>query len=177
MVVVKLVVYVLCDAVGFLVAYLLPDGPWTPYLPLMIAYHLFLIFLIVSLAVSDEQKIGLSMPIPMIVITHLAFLGALIGVVFGREYVPFFGFVRYALPALAPFEAQWLFEGKRKDRSTEERPLPAGTAEDYDQFLKYMREKDRRFMQPGRSVHDEFAAWSADRAKRRSAQETENKSA
>jgi hypothetical protein len=87
----------------------------------------------------------------MIVITHLAFLGALIGVVFGRQYVPFFGTVRYALPALAPFEAQWLFEGKRKDRSIEERPLPAGSAEGYDQFLKYMRQKDRRLMKPGRA--------------------------
>jgi hypothetical protein len=177
MYVVALVVYALCDLVGILVAFALPDGPWTPYVPVVVAYHLFLIFRIISLAIGGEQKIGLSMPIPMLILTHLAFLGGQIGVVFGREYIPLFSLLRYAVPALSAFEAKWLFEGKRKARVVEDKPLPPGSADDYNEFLQYLREKDRRFQKPGRSIHEEFEAWSADKAKRRAAEQTESETA
>lgn len=172
MAVIGLVVYALCDLVAFLLEKALPDAPWAPYVPLLVSYHLFLIFLLIALGMRGEQKIGISLGIPMTVISHLAFVGGLIGIVFGREYVPLFGLVRYVLPGLAPFEARWLFEGKRKERVIDQRPLPQGSAEDYDEFLQYMRQKDRRFQKPGRSIHDEFEAWNADRAKRRDTQET-----
>jgi hypothetical protein len=171
MAVVSVVLYVLASLAGYLVGKVMPDGPWAPYVPLMVAYHIVLFGLIAYLGISGEQKLGLSMPIVMTVITHIAFLGALIGVVMGRQYVPWFGLLRYVLPGIAPFEATWLFEGRQKTQSNAEiEPMPEGTNEDYNDFLVYMRQKDRRFARPGRSVNDEFVAWTADRAKRRAAE-------
>lgn len=163
-----LIVYILCDAVAALVAFVLPEGPWTPYVPLMVAYHLFLLYLVLATAFLGEEKVGISMSIPMTVITHAAFLGALIGVVMGRHYVPLFALVKYAVPGLAPFEAKWLFEGARKaQRAEEEPPLPAAPMEEYNEFLEYLRQKERKFLQPGRSIRKEFLAWQAHRKKQR----------
>jgi hypothetical protein len=61
MAVLGLLLYIVSDAVGFAVGYFLPVGPWTPYAPLLVAYHLFLIGLVVILGISEEQKIGISL--------------------------------------------------------------------------------------------------------------------
>ena len=175
MAIIGLLVYALSYGVGYAAGYFLPQGEWTPYVPLLVAYHLFLISLLVMLHIGEEQKVGMSMSLPMTAISHLAFLGALIGVVFMRQYVPFFGLVRYLLPGIAPFEAKWLFEGKRKVSAVPEPAhLPPGTTDDYTAFAEYMSGSNRRFARGGRGVHDEFVAWSADRAKRRAAEAAEH---
>lgn len=167
MFVLGLIVYVVCNVIGYLVGNLVPTGTWTPYVPLMVSYHLLLIFVLVYLWATDKQKIGFSVHPVMTVITHAAFLGALIGVVMGRHYVPFFSFVRYLVPSLAPFEAKWLFEGKSEQRAEpEHQSMPEGTLQDYDDFQQYLREKHRRFMKPGRSVREEYVVWMAHRGKR-----------
>lgn len=160
--VILLVAYVLCNLAGTMLGRVLPDSPWTPYVPLMVSYHLFLACLILKLGITGEQKIGLSLPLPMAVITHAAFLGALIGTVMGKQYFPLFGLLRYVIPGLAPFESKWLFERKGIPTSKEERqPMPEGTHEEYSDFLEYLRQKDRRFDLAGRSLNDEFVAWKA----------------
>jgi hypothetical protein len=169
-----LIAYVLCDLAAFAVGYFLPESPWTPYVSPLVAYHLFLACLLVYLWLDGEQKMGFSYSIPMTVITHLAFMGALIWVVMGREYIPQYGILRYGLGGLAFFEATWLFEGKKKAlQSVESGPLPEGSSDDYDLFVEYLRGKDRKFLKPGRSIHEEYEAWSADRAKRRMKEEKE----
>lgn len=174
MVIAGLIAYVFSYGVGYLAGYLLPQGPWTPYVPLLVAYHVFLASLLAAFAISGEQKVGLSMSFFMTAISHIAFVGALVGVVHMREYVPLFGLVRYLLPGLAPFEAKWLFEGQRKVQTeTGWKPMPSGSAEDYIDFTEYMKQKNRRFARAGRSVHDEFVAWNADRVKRRADEATE----
>jgi len=88
----------------------------------------------------------------------------------GREYIPLFGILRYFIPALAPFEADWLFSGGRKrnnlSAAPQTIPLPAGTADDYEEFLKYLAQKERAFSKPGRSVREEHVIWMADRARK-----------
>lgn len=170
MAIMALIVYALSAGVAYLAGLFLPQGPWTPYAPLLIFYHVFLILLLIVDGINGEQKIGISLSIPLTAISHFAFLGALIGVVFMREYVPFFGLVRYILPGMAPFEAKWLFEGKKTAHVTvEPSHLPPGSTEDYVAFAEYMKQKHRRFARAGRSLQDEFVAWSADRAKQRAA--------
>ena len=143
MAVLALVLFIVCDLVGFAVGYFLPLDPWTPYVSLLVSYHLFLICMIVILGKRNEQKIGVSFSIPMAVVIHIAFVGALIVVVFVREYVPWFSVVRYALPALAPFEAKWLFEGQRKEPTAPEPQRMHKTQDEYNEFLAYLHQKDR----------------------------------
>jgi hypothetical protein len=157
---------VLCTLIGYLIGHYLLQDALGVYASMLIAYHLLLAFLVV---IADREK-GMSLPIVSTILTHLACLALLVGVAMGREYIPLFGVIRYFIPALAPFEADWLFSGGRKKgegpAAREHIPLPAGTADDYDEFLKYLAQKKRPFSKPGRSVREEHVMWMADRARK-----------
>jgi hypothetical protein len=172
------IAYLLCTAAGYAAGYFLPESAASPYVPLLVSYHLFVLFLALRAAVTEEQKLGLSMPLPMATLSHLAFVGGMIGMVMGRHQVPMFGLLKYVVPGLAPFEVKWLFEGRKQGHmAAEPDPMPQGTMDEYDEFLAYMRDPKRRFQRTGRSVKDEFAAWREDRNKKRAAATAEATSA
>jgi hypothetical protein len=159
----KIVAFLLSTLLGFLIAHYLLHGTAAIYGSLLISYHLYLAFLIL---VSERGK-GLSLPIGSSIVTHLAFLALLIGIGMGRHYIPLFGLIRYFTPSLAPFEAEWLFSGgRKKKKAAKPEPMFAGTADDYEEFLQYLGQKQRRFSRPGRSIREEQVFWQADRAKR-----------
>jgi hypothetical protein len=60
----------------------------------------------------------------------------------------------------------WLFTGKKADTSDVADPASAGSAEDYEEFISYLRGKDRPFNKPGRTIKEEFKFWLADRNKK-----------
>jgi hypothetical protein len=164
-----IIVYVVCAAIGYALGQLLPESAATPYVPILVSYHFLLLYLIVYRDTTGEQKAGLSMPLPLAILTHLAFLGAVIGYVFGRHHMPLFGLVQYAVPSIAIFEAKWLFESNKPQHvSVEPANMPEGTHDDYAEFTAYLRGK-RTFQRAGRSVNEEFALWRAARDKRRHA--------
>jgi len=156
--------FLICTLIGYIVGHYLLDGVAAVFASLLISYHLFLVFLIII----HERETGLSLPLGMSAVTHAAFLAVLLGLGVGRHYIPFFGLIRYLTPSLAPFEADWLFSGgrKKKDAASTPAPIFAGTAEDYEQFLQYLGQKQRQFSRPGRTVQEEQVFWMADRAKR-----------
>jgi hypothetical protein len=161
---VKIAVYAFCTALGYLLAQALPDGPLAAYVPMLISYHLFLIFLVIS----SQKKSGLSLPILHAAVTHLAFLAVLIGCAYAREHVPFFSLVRMFIPSLAPFETKWLFEGKDGKPAAEADAKPvvsSATAEEYEEFRNYLSRGERRFRAVGVSVAEEFELWRTARAK------------
>ena len=159
----KFAAFLICTLTGYIVGHYLLDGVWAVYASLLISYHLFLTFLVIT----AERETGLSLPIGSSLLTHLAFLALLIGVGVGRQHIPLFGIIRYLTPTLAPFEAKWLFSGGRKRKTaTQPEPIFSGSAEDYEEFLRYLSQKQRRFSKPGRSVREEQVFWLADRSKR-----------
>jgi hypothetical protein len=165
---VKIAVYVFCTALGYWLAQALPDGPLAAYAPMLIAYHLFLAFLVFT----SQKKSGLSFPILHAVVTHLAFLALLVGCAYAREHIPFFSLVRMFIPSLAPFEAKWLFEGRDSKPAADAAAKPAvssATAEEYEEFRSYLSHGKRQFRAAGLSVADEFALWRAARVKPRAA--------
>jgi hypothetical protein len=58
-----------------------------------------------------------------------------------------------------------LLTGKKSDESDREETA-AGSAEDYEEFINYLRGRERTFSKPGRSIKEEFKFWQADRAKK-----------
>jgi hypothetical protein len=165
----RVVVYLLCTAVGFAAGSYLPASAATPYVPLFVSYHLFLQYLIFHTRVTGEQKAGLSMSPPLAVISHLCFVAVLIGLVLERQQVPLFGLLQYFVPCLAPFEVIWLFKRTKAPHiRVESANAPRGTTmDDYAEFLEYTRQGRRRFQRPGRSLNDEFALWYRHRNKKR----------
>ncbi len=161
------VLYVLCAGAGYLAGNYLPVSEATPYIPVVVSYHLFVLCLILHAGVTGQQKIGLSTSLPMAFLGHLCFVGAMIGMVLGRAQVPMFGLLQYVVPGLAPFEVKWLFErAKGPHVIVEPEIMPRGTHDDYAEFTEYLK-GDRKFLRAGSSVKQEFAIWLADRNKHR----------
>jgi hypothetical protein len=100
----KLVVFLICSGIGYLLGEYLP-APWASYVSILVSYHLFLAWLVFT----ADHEAGLSMPVLSTVLTHAACLAVLIGLAIGRRYIPFLGLVRIFVPGLAPFECNWLF--------------------------------------------------------------------
>ena len=82
------------------------------------------------------------------------------------------------MPALAPFEVNWLFtsenkreEGPSRKKKVEvipmEKLLDEATAQDHEEFLEYLRQPIRTFRKSGREIREEYAYWLADRAAKR----------
>jgi hypothetical protein len=159
----KGIVLILCSLIGYLVSRFIPDGPLAVYLPLLISYHLLLAFLVVT-SVQDK---GISLPIGSTVLTHIACLALLVVFAEARDHIPYFSIIRFFTPSIAMFEASWLFSGKaRSERAVVEADAPSGgTAEDYEDFILYLRQNERQFSKPGRSVKEEYKSWLAHRAK------------
>ncbi len=156
--------------VGFVIGHYLLAGAAAAYASILISYHLYLVLLV---AIAEHRK-ALSMSPIATIGTHLAFVAFLLGFAYARNHIPFFGLLSLFLPALAPFEANWLFSGESQKRPVpvEARPetpveVPAPAGEDYEAFQNYLRQQHREFRKPGRTVAAEFDFWLADRAKKK----------
>jgi hypothetical protein len=159
----KGIILILCGMIGYLLSRFIPDGPLAVYAPMMISYHLYLAFVVVT-TVQDK---GISLSIGSTLLTHFAFLVLLVVMVQAHDYIPYFWLARFFIPGLAPFEAAWLFSGKAKrGYAANDMDAPTGgTAEDYEDFILYMRQSERPFAKPGHSVKQEFKSWLAYRSK------------
>jgi hypothetical protein len=190
----RLAVFLVCSGIGYLLGHYLPE-PWASYVSILVSYHLFLAFLLIT----AEHEPGFSFPpIVSIVFTHAACLALLIGLAMGRRYVPILGLVRIFVPGLAPFECEWLFSAGKKKKVASESEIsskagakadgsaaagtsatvasspavsaePTYTFDDHDAWLRYLGQTNRPFRKPGLSVGDEFKLWHEARAQRRTA--------
>jgi len=158
----KSLVFLLCSAIGYFVGQYVPE-PFGAYLRILVPYHLFLLYLVFL----ENDKAGMSMPMGQTIVTHLACLALLVGIAMGRRYVPFFGLIGLFVPALAPFEAEWLFSGGAKKVEENTEPVvqvnAAETADEYAEFMKYMSGSKREFKRLGQSPKDEYNLWRAAR--------------
>lgn len=152
---------------------------WLPILIITVAYHVILVVLVIE----ADHKTGLSLSIPETIITHLACLAILLFLGTAARYVPLLDYIRYAMPALAPFERDWLFKARSKTKeknlsiSKEKAAQKAAavaaavaataTVDDYEEWLHYLAQPNRPPRKPGVSVQDEYKQWLLARAKSR----------
>ena len=118
------VVFVACSLIGYLIGHYFGAGAIAVYSSIMISYHLYLVFLVVT----SEKRTGLSLPIVQTILTHVACVGMVVLLAMGRHFIPFFGIVRLFIPAIAPFEADWLFSGGKKKVMLAIDPAPDAVA-------------------------------------------------
>ena len=176
----KSIVFLICAGIGYLIGHFFGDGPWVTYISLLVTYHLFLGFLLIT----AEHEAGFSMPIGQTILSHAACLAVLIGLGMGRHAIPFFYIIRLFIPGLAPFEVKWLFGGEIKKKTSQagagaETSVAAApvavapakfssSAQDYEAFLKILHEGGKRpFRKPGIGVKQEFELWAEAQAKAR----------
>lgn len=158
----KTIVFLVCSCIGYFVGHYVPE-PFGAYLRILVPYHLFLLYLVFM----ENDQAGLSLPMGQTIVSHLACLALLVGVAMGRRYVPFFGLVGLFIPALAPFEAEWLFGGSTKPVEEKTQAVvhvvEPETADEYAEFMKYMSGSKREFKKLGQSPKDEYNLWRAAR--------------
>jgi hypothetical protein len=166
-------VYLICTVLGFIAGYFLPFA-WYPYDSILVSYHLYLLWLVMT----AEHETGFSLPVVSTIFTHLACLIVVIGISIVRSHIPFFWLIRYLIPAMAPFEVTWLFGGERKKKEVQVAPqaattaaVPAAaqaTADDYQEWLRYLAQPNRPTKKIGLSIKDEHEQWLLARAKAKS---------
>jgi hypothetical protein len=146
---------------GYVISRFVPDGPLAVYFPLLVSYHLLLAVLVVTTMQDKNHKLN---PIPA-ALTHAAFFVLLLIVATAGGMVPYFEYFRFLLPALAYVELTALLRGKKGQSAESSDAASNSTAEDYEDFILYMRSGNRPFAKAGHSVRDEFNSWLAHRAK------------
>jgi len=164
--------------IGYLLMFFLPYSWQHACISVMVAYHLFLGWLVLT-----RSNRGLSLPIGSIILTHIACLGLIFAVGMARYLplrgimsLPFAGIIRYlnyAFPSLAIFEYRWLFtksniEPKSPDVFTS-RPVVTSATEDYREWTLYLASQKPFSASHGVSMKDEYEKWLAARARSRSA--------
>src|SRR6266481_5630212 len=97
--------FVVAGLLGYLSASLVPAGTWAVLTSILVSYHLFLAWLVIT----AEDKAGVSLPILPTIATHLACLVLIVPLALANRFIPFFGIFRYGIVGLAIFERGWLF--------------------------------------------------------------------
>ncbi len=157
----KGILVVLGCGFGYVISRFVPDGPLAIYLPLLVSYHLLLGVLVVTAMQDKGHKLN---PVTA-ALTHAAFFILLLIVATAGGMVPYFEYLRFLLPALAYVEFATLIRGKGGKVPESQDAASNSTAEDYEEFIHYMRGNNRPFAKPGFTVRDEFNSWLAHRAK------------
>ena len=154
-----LAVFMLACAFGWLASSFMPPGAWAVYTSILVAYHLFLVWLVITV----EGETGVSLPVTSTILTHLACMAIIFPLGMARHFVPFFGIVRYGIAGLAIFERGWLFSGKISKPKVEEAqattPAVTGTAKEYEEWLKYLAQRKQVARAPGSSLKAEYEQW------------------
>ena len=160
--------FVVAGLLGYFSASLVPAGTWAALTSILVSYHLFLAWLVIT----AENKAAVSLPIFSTIATHLACLVLILPLALASHFVPFFGIFRYGIAGLAIFERGWLFTGNTVQYRSEESPatpIVADSAEDYQEWLNYLAKQSPASRKPGSSLKEEYARWLLARAQNRPA--------
>lgn len=187
--------FIVSSLIGFVVARYLFEGEWAIFAYILISYHLFLVWLVIT----AEHETGFSLPIFTTLLTHLACVGLVVGITIERHYIPFFGLIRYFIPAMAPFERDWLFSANaakppsilKEEKVVKKKGIPVvvvdkeaianaianATGEDHEAWTKYLAKRDSRLRKPGITVREEYEQWMVARVSSRVAVSANNNTA
>jgi hypothetical protein len=178
-----LIAFLVSAFIAYLISAVLPDGPWTAYVFILVFYHMFFAWLVID----GERRNGLSLPIVATVLTHIACLVIVVAFVVIREGIPYYGGFRFAIAGVAIFERNWLLSVGKKQKAEVPNLVPlsaeassavaAATPEDYDAWLLHLSNRDPWARKPGATVQDEYEQWMVARIKSRTNAPTDGVSA
>jgi len=158
--------FVVACILGYLIGTLLPAGPWAIYTSVLVGYHLFLAWLVIT----ADHEVGFSLPVVSTIVTHLACLGCVIAILLARRYIPFFRYFGMGIAGLAIFERGWLFVKTKKIESPAPIvPVMASTGDDYQEWMRHLAQQKPSTMKPGTSMKAEYEKWLQARAQTQAA--------
>ena len=178
--------FVIAGVIGYFAGRLVPDHDWAVYTSILVSYHLFLAWLVLT----GDNEAGVSLGILSTILTHAACLFLAVAVTMARHYIPFFGVIRFGISSIAVFERGWLFSGgKPKARVEQAQPEPvkaaaaaevqpaqvsiiaSATGQDHEDWLRYLASRNPTHRRAGLSMSQEYEQWLQARMKNRSAEQ------
>ena len=174
----------IAGVLGYLAGTLAPPGFWAILVYLLVSYHLFLAWLVLT----GERNAAVSLPFLHTAFTHVACLTIVLPLGLARYYLPllilrshpsaealnwvaiialftpFFRILRYAVIGFAVFERYWLFSG---DEVKTVKPIEAGpsvvlrvaTADDARAWQEHLAQQKPGSRPPGSSLKAEYEQW------------------
>jgi hypothetical protein len=168
------VAFFVSGVIGYFAGSLVPPGTWAILTSVLISYHLFLAWLVIT----AENSACISLPISSTVATHLACLTLIVPPALMGHFIPFFGIFRYGIAALAIFERGWLFTASNVQYGPKESPanspIVTDTAEDFQEWTNYLATQGPTH-KAGRSIKEEYSRWLLARAQNRPAAPSNDK--
>jgi len=150
--------------IGFLSGFVVPPSPWAVYVPVLVTYHLFLVWLVLT----NERQMGLSLPIFSTILTHLACMAVVATFMLGHNFIPFFSLIQFSIAGLALFECSWLFVRTEKKQAKPPARVPTSTADEYQEWLRELAKRRTSPAAQGASLKVEYEKWLRTRAHSRS---------
>lgn len=169
--------FVLAGLAGYATGTLIPDVDVSVYVSMLVSYHLFLLWLLLS----QSEKTGLSMPLWATALTHA---GCMVLVITPATMIGHTGITRlvfrYGIVGLALFERNWLFSKEEPMKgsldqemvATPEGPRIRPTAEDELAWLEYLKIRRPGMTKAGVTIRQEHEAWLTARHQQRAKQQT-----
>jgi len=155
--------FFIAGLLGYGAGTLLPQGNLSVYIPILISYHLFLAWLLLT----ADHETGVSLPILSTIVTHLACMAVVMTFGLGRHYIPFFGIIRFGIAGLALFECGWLFVKTEKKEAPQTAPAITSSAEDYQEWTRCIAQRKSSSVVNGASLEAEYEQWVQARAQGR----------
>jgi hypothetical protein len=162
------VAFVAASLLGYLAGSFASDSTWTIYISVLVSYHVFLLWLVLS----GERKAGVALTPISTLITHVACLILIAPVGFARNLTAFAVF-RFGIAGFAVFERAWLFTASHsqpKQEQTTASPIVLNaTGEDFEAWCRYLAKRKATQRRAGVSVREEYEQWLHARARKRHA--------
>lgn len=158
-----IVAFVMSGVLGYLVGSSLGAFSWSGYVGILVAYHIFLGWLLFS---SDGHNAPVFSKIGTLA-THLACMAVVISLASVRTHSVIWLYMRYGIASLAIFEKEWAFGGMVKKTEERQEPAVASTAGEYELWLQMRAQHNHPALYEGGSPKADFEAWVKERARLR----------
>lgn len=158
-----IVAFVMSGVIGYLVGSSLSAYSWNGYVGILVAYHIFLGWLLFS---ADGNNASVLSGIATLA-THLACMALVLSLASFHSHSMIWLYLRYGIASLAFFEKEWVFSGVAKKAEKRSLPVMESTAGDYELWLEMRAQHKHPAFYVGGSPKTDFEAWVKSRAKLR----------
>jgi len=152
---------IVCAGVGFAAGYYVRADRYAIFVSMLAAYHLFLLWLLLT----SEKTVETMQPLLYTASIHVACVAVIVSIgVGGGRIVPHFDFICCGIAILAFFERDWLFQpiGVSESITGEADDPVLSSAEEYQEWQAYLaRQHNNPDFDNARKVH--FEEWLRER--------------
>jgi len=174
---IDLVAFFAACFLGMFVQALLPTEPWSIGIGTLVAFHLFLAWLLTS----SDQGVPLGKDTVSTITTHMACTAVVYCIAWSAQAIGHYGlfaaipglrFLGFLIVLLAIHEQRWLLTGQKRLLPSQQPEVPSPdftlTGEDYEEFLRYLAARNPMSVRSGTSVTTEYTQWRLARGRSRS---------